>query len=168
MKKDSLEKSLYWVAATVKQEAEREGFNGKLAVAWVIKNRMTTRRQNAATVVLSRYQFSCWNSDSPTRMRLSGIPKDMWFDCYKAACGALFDLTPDPTKGATHYLNKELTVHLYGKLPKYVLQVGLGTERVKLSHLIRSLNLGGSRRGKPVNRLRLQPRRESEPPPQQN
>lgn len=120
MQSGNLEKSLFWIAMTVKQEAEREPYEGKLAVAWVIKNRMVKRRQNAATVVLSRYQFSCWNSDSPTRMRLGRIPEDMWSDCYKAACGAYFNLSWDITKGATHYLNKELVIKLYGILPKWM------------------------------------------------
>lgn len=120
MRKGSVEKSLFWIAMTVKQEAERESYEGKLAVAWVIKNRMKRRKQSAATVCLSKYQFSCWNSDSPTRMRLADIPEGLWYDCYAAACGAYFNLSHDPTMGATHYLNKPLTIKLYGKLPKWM------------------------------------------------
>ena len=98
-------------AATVLLEAEAEPFEGKLAVAWVIRNRMDARRQGVHDVILARDQFSCWREDyAPMRRaRLVGIHPPAWHDCWRAASGAFFGDLDDPTDGAQHYLNPTLT-----------------------------------------------------------
>jgi len=95
-----------WIALTVKQEAEGEPYIGKLAVAYTIVNRMARFHRSAARIVLAPYQFSCWNTNSPTRLRLDVDMTDpVWRDSYQAAQSALDKTQPDPTHGATHYLN---------------------------------------------------------------
>lgn len=107
---------IYFLALTVKQEAEGESSEGKLAVAYTIMN----RGGSVIDTCLRAYQFSCWNTESPTRMRIDDIPDSVWRACYRAACSAYFGLQPDPTNGATHYLNEELTqVSRGGTLPKW-------------------------------------------------
>jgi len=98
---------LLWLAMTVYMEAEGETYLGKLAVAFVVMNRARKGRLSVSDVILRDRQFSAWNADSPTRLRLDLLtPTDpVWRDCHKAACAAYYDLADDPSKGASHYLN---------------------------------------------------------------
>lgn len=111
-------RDLLWLAATVELEAASETYEGKLAVAHVIMNRVDPGSGKSVTdIVMAPQQFSCWNTGEPSRMRLDVPPSR---DSLRAACVAYFYLTPDPTKGATHYLNPELTrKQRGGSLPKW-------------------------------------------------
>ena len=105
----SLRDELFWLALTVFQEAAGEPYVGKLGVAFVIINRAVREGRDNRSIsdtVLARLQFSCWNSDSPTRRRVD-VSDDTpsWRNSYKAACAAYFGLVTDPTKGSNHYLN---------------------------------------------------------------
>ena len=107
---------LYFLALTVSMEAGGESYEGKLGVAYAIVN----RGQPIIDTVLRSYQFSAWNTDSPTRMQINETPLWAMRDCYKAACAAYFRLTKDPTAGATHYLNEEITRKMRGgALPRW-------------------------------------------------
>lgn len=99
------ERDLYWLALTIWMEAQGEKFEGKLAVAWVIMNRKGLSSSISDTV-LRKMQFSCWNSDSNVRMNIDHAEESLaWESCYRAAAAAYFNFLPDPTRGATHYLN---------------------------------------------------------------
>lgn len=116
------------MAATVYMEARGEPFIGKCAVAHVIMNR-TRENLGPIDVVLAPWQFSCWNTDSPTRRFLDFMnTTGEWEECVAAAAHALFrrwyfdQHTPlaDPSGGAIFYLNVELTKSLRGgTLPKW-------------------------------------------------
>jgi N-acetylmuramoyl-L-alanine amidase len=56
---------------TVAYEASGQSFSGQVAVASVIKTRMTQRGQTARKVCLAPYQFSCWHpkTGAPTQRR---------------------------------------------------------------------------------------------------
>jgi len=109
---------IYFLILTVEQEAGWEPFDGQLGVAYVIMNRSRSSKSSVIDTVLRSMQFSCWNTDSPTRMNIDTIPDKVLRDCYKAAVAAFFGLLPDPTKGATHYLNEGVTKKLRnGTLP---------------------------------------------------
>jgi spore germination cell wall hydrolase CwlJ-like protein len=105
---------LYFLILTVEQEAGHEPYEGQLAVAYVIMNRANASKASVIDTVLRNMQFSCWNADSPTRMNLDTIPNDVLKQCYKAAVAAYFGLGEDPSKGASHYLNEEMTRKLRG------------------------------------------------------
>ena len=98
-------------AATILLEAEAEPDEGKLGVAWVIRQRMDARRQDLHEIILSRLQFSCWNDDfsGSRRARLIAPDPEVWARCWWAACAAYWRLLRDPTHGADHYLNPVLT-----------------------------------------------------------
>lgn len=100
---------LYFLVFTVEQEAGWEPYEGQLAVAYVVMNRAKIAKSSVLDVILKPMQFSCWNADSPTRMNIDTIPNDILKNCYKASCGAYFELSEDPSKDATHYLNEEAT-----------------------------------------------------------
>jgi|TARA_Y100000310_G_C20536442_1_gene741095 spore germination cell wall hydrolase CwlJ-like protein len=111
---------LEMVAATIALEAAAEPYVAKLAVGYVIRNRM-----NEGTtwkgVCLRPWQFSCWNDDykvqAEARLRLRTPTRA---DSWRAAMSAIHALEEDPTKGATHYLNIELTKKIRsGALPAW-------------------------------------------------
>lgn len=101
---------LFFLMWTVVQEGGSEPFDGQLGIAYVIMNRSAS----ITDTVFRSYQFSAWNTDSATRMNLDIVPDITLMQCYKATVGAYFKLLPDPTKGATHYLNEELTKKIRG------------------------------------------------------
>lgn len=98
-------------ASTILGEAAGEPHDGKLAVAYVIKNRMLDKRwpDDIASVCLQRLQFSCWNVGSPTLPRMFNpkefVTEEVWNDCLRAAVEATWELQPDCVMGANHYLN---------------------------------------------------------------
>ena len=58
-----------WGALTVYAEARGEPYEGKVAVARVIRNRVTQGwEKDVAGVVLRPYQFSCFNTQDPNRL----------------------------------------------------------------------------------------------------
>ncbi len=105
---------LTFLAYTIAQEAGGEPPEGQLGVAWVVVNRMRKSNLSLTDVIFRSMQFSCWNSDSPTRMKLDTLPYEVLRQCYQMACAAYFGFTIDSTGGATHYLNEEVTRQLRG------------------------------------------------------
>jgi len=95
------------MARTVFMESSGESYQGKLGVAWVICNRCAKSNPpiSVQDVVYRSYQFSCWNTTSPTRMNLDEYGSAPWFDSVKASAAAYFELSADPTYGATMYYN---------------------------------------------------------------
>lgn len=66
----------HWGYLTVAQEARYEPFEGKIAVAEVIRNRMRYKISSDGSVrgtVLFPYQFSGWNTRDPNRVACAGI-----------------------------------------------------------------------------------------------
>lgn len=98
------------ISMTVWGEARGEEFQGKLAVAYVIFNRIRRLSCRASQVVLKPYQFSFWNTDDPSRPTMSTIDHEgqVWQDCEQAAIHAFRKTMPDPTNGAEYYMNVEL------------------------------------------------------------
>ena len=96
---------LYLLAITVAMEAGGEPEAGQLAVAYVIVN----RDGGVSDAIFKPWQFSAWNTDSPARMNLDLVPDATFRQCYRTAGAAYFGLLPDPSGGATHYLNEEAT-----------------------------------------------------------
>ena len=123
---------LMLLAATIFLEAEGEPAEGKNAVGWVVNWRVDRRRQSLHQVVLSKDEkawsdkeaFSCWLGENRRRAEARLVAADgavsVVIDCWRAAAGALWRLLPDPTDGADHYLNEEVTKKLReGTLPAW-------------------------------------------------
>ena len=105
-------------------EAEGEDYIGKLAVAWVVINRVNGDYWPSTIhkVVLQPKQFSCFNEESlrldimqePTKYSIPSI----WADCFKAGVAAFYNYEEDPTLGANHYhTDKVLPSWSRGKNP---------------------------------------------------
>jgi len=116
--------------STILLEAESESYDGKLAVAYVIINRIkkyntTLRQAILGTDALINndgrpYElFSCWNDDyvSQRKSRLTAVDSVQWELCWQAGSAALWKFVSDPTNGETHYLTIKLTknIRLAGK-----------------------------------------------------
>ena len=111
------------VKQTVALEAGGESTLGKLGVLWVILNRAKKRGQPLHQVCWAPSQFSCWNELSYALGRLNGIPEKVYVEIERLIIGTQSKLKgySDPTFGATHYLNIELTKKQNGgKLPSWV------------------------------------------------
>lgn len=93
--------------ATIFMEASGEPPEGRRAVAWVLINRLDSGRYNTtlAGVCLKPFQFSCWNTSDPNRMRLSNTldTDPVLLDSGAALQEVLGGGYPDPTGGATLY-----------------------------------------------------------------
>jgi len=98
---------------TIMQEAAGEPYEGKLAVAEVIRNRMQQRYTSDGTVagtVLRPYQFSGWNTADPGRVRNIRADTDQQVvqDCSRAWAEALAG--SNTVHNAVLYYNKRLVV----------------------------------------------------------
>lgn len=106
------ERDRWWLTATVWMEARGESRQGKLAVAYVLLNRLHSGKwgERAGEVCLANKQFSCWNSDSPTRKALACTDEltPSWIDSAEAVRIAVAGEKPDPTGGALHYYNPDV------------------------------------------------------------
>ena len=104
-------------ARTVYGEARGEDFLGKVAVAWVIRNRSTIDLHNDGKpdwwgetifqVCRKKWQFSCWNTKDPNRAKLLHIPvrDEGYRECLNAVALSMVGVPDkdDPTNGSTHY-----------------------------------------------------------------
>lgn len=103
-------------ARTVFGEARGEPLDGKIAVAWVLRNRaargLYEKRLRAlfgdgriASACRARLQFSCWNERDPNRNKIETVTGDdpVFQECQLAVLVALHGYAPDPTAGSTHY-----------------------------------------------------------------
>ena len=105
---------------TILQEAGAEPRSGKLGVAYVILvNRPMAFNRSILDTIFKPWHFSCWNTDSPTRMNLDTFSDAEIAEAYRCALAAYYALEPDPTKGACFYLNKDAVIAAAGKLPDW-------------------------------------------------
>jgi len=90
-------------------EARGEPFEGKVAVAWVVKNRAESNWRGQSTysrVLIDPKQFSCFNDGNPNLVKMT-MPwlwePDALMECFKAAMAVHYGMIPDPTDGSNHY-----------------------------------------------------------------
>ena len=99
---------LILISQCILGEAEGEDYEGKLAVAWVIKNRVNGDFWPSTThkVILQPKQFSCFNNSEridTMQEPLKYSDEDTWFDCFKASVASFCSYEEDPTFGSNHY-----------------------------------------------------------------
>lgn len=96
------------MARTLFGEARGEPTEGKIAVAWVIRNRLSRPKRFGSTigaVCRQPYQFSCWNSHDPNLPKLKAVTlaDPVFKECLQIATDVCADKIPDPTNGAQFY-----------------------------------------------------------------
>ncbi len=89
---------------TLWREARGESWEGILAAAWAIRNRMSDPRwaDTAGGVTLQRLQFSCWNPRDPNRVKFPEPGDPKLAEC-EAAWIMSSGIGTDITNGANHY-----------------------------------------------------------------
>lgn len=100
-------------ARTVYGEARNQEWEGQLAVAFVILNRVRDGSRWADTphgVCVAEWQFSAWNDGDPNLRRLAAATlQDAPFRRAFAATAVAFAMDrADPTDGANHYHHRDL------------------------------------------------------------
>ena len=105
--------------ATLWQEARGEDQAARVAVAWVIKNRIAQLYDSDGTIagtVLKRWQFSGWMSATIARqaLRATGAGGSLIEDLSAAWHGA--GAGPDPTRGAVLYYSPAT---MLGRAPRW-------------------------------------------------
>jgi spore germination cell wall hydrolase CwlJ-like protein len=124
------------LALVVWREASNQGFDGMLAVAWSIRNRVlkpgkTWWGDDWEEVILKRWQYTSMERSDPNATRVPGDPaKDpSWADALRAAELAYLGDAVDPTEGATHYYNpiavRDTPAWVTAAGTRFVKQIGL-------------------------------------------
>ena len=100
------------LALCVWREARNQSLEGKLAVAWSVRNRVKAPGQNWwgetwEQVILKRWQYTSFEKTDPNACLLPGDPATdiAWKDSLSAADLAYHGVGNDPSKGSTHYFN---------------------------------------------------------------
>jgi len=102
---------------TIIGEANGQPEDGQAAVAHVIQNRIKGGWGKSPTeVVLAKGQFEPWSTRAG---ELLAIKQDspQYQNTAKLVDGVLSGNVPDPTKGATYFLNPDIVNQRYGRLP---------------------------------------------------
>jgi spore germination cell wall hydrolase CwlJ-like protein len=113
---------------TVYMEASGESPLGMLAVAYVLVNRKNrTDTDTLATVCLKPFQFSCWNTSDPNRIRMAQL-NDLdatLGDAEYAVTTAINGSATDPTDGAVNYYSTSMrTPPDWSKRMTFTAQIG--------------------------------------------
>lgn len=116
-------------AVTIWQEARGESYEGKLAVAEVIRNRMNKKYTSDGTVpgtVLRPFQFSGWNTGDPNRIPSMRIREEDFTvkDCMRAWEAATFDKTQTVNGAVLYYAPKVVSEPSWAKNCIKVAEVG--------------------------------------------
>jgi uncharacterized protein YraI len=108
------------LARIVKGEAAQCSFDGKVAVAAVVLNRVKANGfpGTIAGVAHQPYQFSCYNADVRDRLYWGPIPQS----CMDAARAALAG--QDPSRGATFYFNPYLVKPSWAHTMRFLVRIG--------------------------------------------
>jgi N-acetylmuramoyl-L-alanine amidase len=119
------------LALTLWGEGRGEAVEGRIAIACLIRNRVTSKRFGASyrEVCLKKWQFSCWMPQggaanyvavmSATANLLGPEPVPaMLRECLWIANGVMLDAVTDRVKGSTHYYSPEAMTPK-GTVPKW-------------------------------------------------
>lgn len=117
-----------WGIMTVWGEARGEEYQGKVAVAEVIRNRMKFKYSSdgtAANTVLRKYQFSCHNHDDPNRILMAKLNDNdpVVKECIKAWNESK---NTNLTKNAVLYCNLKVvsSIPSWAKMEKKTTSIG--------------------------------------------
>jgi len=112
-------------------EARGEPWEGKLAVGWVIQNRVDRHSyfgKNHREVILKPYQFSCMNKGDKNRKKMLYPIKystlETWLECFVAGELVLTFKVPDLTHGATHYFADYIKPPKWAENMQFIKQIG--------------------------------------------
>lgn len=112
------------VALTLYGEARSESLDGIVAVGAVIRNRAIDTRhrygRDVREVCFKKWQFSCWWDGTANqgmvltalnRLLAADVPSHRWPEIHWMAEGIVNGVLVDNTRGATHYMTRDLLEH---------------------------------------------------------
>lgn len=103
------------LACTLYGEARGEGYDGQVAVANVVMNRVALAAVHAhfgngdvTSCCLAPWQFSCWNANDPNLKVIQSVDATdpIFAQCLTIAGQAIANTLADTTNGATFYYAK--------------------------------------------------------------
>jgi spore germination cell wall hydrolase CwlJ-like protein len=108
------------LARIVKGEASQCSFEGKVAVAAVVLNRVQANGfpGTIAGVAHQPWQFSCYNANVRDRLYWGPIPQSCWDAARAAVAGQ------DPSRGATYYFNPFLVKPSWAHTMHFLVRIG--------------------------------------------
>ena len=115
--------SLMLLSQCVLGEAEIGSPESKLAVAWVVMNRVEGDYWPSTVhkVILQPKEFACFSDVTRTDAMLEPdkySTAELWEECFQASVAAFYGYEEDPTHGACHYHQDSETPHwAKGKTP---------------------------------------------------
>lgn len=125
---EASDRDLDVLARTIWGEARGESQEGRIAVAWVVRNRSERRRWPSAVAAVCEqpWQFSCWNASDPNRSKLLDLStEDMLYkECHEVARAVLAGEIPDPTGGADHYFADWITPPAWAEQMTFTTTIG--------------------------------------------
>jgi hypothetical protein len=104
-------------------EAGNQGPEGLAAVAHVIRNRANLTGRSLSEVVSQPGQFEPF---ATRRDQINALRPEQYADARRVIEGVVAGQIPDPTRGATHFLNPELVAQRGGQRPAWAPE-GQGT-----------------------------------------
>jgi spore germination cell wall hydrolase CwlJ-like protein len=99
-------------------EAGNQGPQGMLAAAHVIANRARLTGKSPEEVVTAPGQFEAYGNEA-TRAKLLALKPEQYAAAQQALQAATSGQAPDPTGGATHYLNPQLQAQMGRQQPAW-------------------------------------------------
>lgn len=123
------------MARTIFGEARGECELGKIAVGWVIMNRVSYAKNHGGywwgntirEVCHKESQFSCWNPNDPNKKIIESVtPDDPDFkSCLDIALRVISHKESDPVDGATHYYAGYISKPIWAEGGIFVKEIGV-------------------------------------------
>lgn len=110
-----------FLARLIFSEAANESSLGKVAVGWVVRNRVENERfpNTYQGVIFQSWQFSGVNSALWEKTyqidKMTYFEKTVWQECIEIADKVIKGTIADPTGGADHYYNPSLVSPYWAK-----------------------------------------------------
>ena len=126
----AIEDNKILLARIIFAEAAGEFYSGKVAVGWVVRNRVESRKfpNTYWGVIFQRAQFSGVNSKlwklTYDLKKMTAYQFSVWQDCLKIAQDVIEDKVSDPTHGADHYYNPSLVSPSWAKKMEPIITIG--------------------------------------------
>jgi spore germination cell wall hydrolase CwlJ-like protein len=108
-----MNRDLSILTRTLYGEARGDTEQGRIAIAWVVRNRAKHAGTTVAHECLRRSQFSAWNSGDPNLREIATVAGDdpVFLECLWAALTVLLGKAPDPTSNSRHYHTPAVSPH---------------------------------------------------------
>lgn len=98
------EKTEYeYLAKTLYGEARGENYESMVAIAWVIRNRVTIWKSTYQKIVMQPQQFSCWNRNDPNYDNIQNPNDDKWKTANEISHGIIDGKIANPVPNVVHY-----------------------------------------------------------------